>query len=195
MKIINRVIFNSLFPVLLYLVANTSLKAQPAEGETGRDSLSYKRVSVGVNLLDYYGGDMLGMGGSITSPFWDGFALRATGGIHSVETILPGGTNTTFCPFYSIQLGLVMRHFAISPKVACYVEAGAVVIFPNSNITTKSNTEGEYILIGEEIYVTHNKTFFLEAGGVNGQVREDKLPSEPYYAAGLLISTGLRIHL
>ncbi len=95
--------------------------------------------------------------------------------------------------YSNIMLGVSSVSYKITPAIGLYGEGGFITIFPSSQFASSSAEFGGYGLFGFEFYFYDGFCYFLEAGGVGTGATADKLPTEPIYSNGFLMSVGFKI--
>ncbi len=151
------------------------------------------RFAIGYNLSQYQ--KDFGVGINLTSPYVAKFmAFRLVSNMQWFENIPNGETNFRWNTYYNFRFGVVTRQFLISNKISLYSEGGLIAILPNSNTSSVTLKLGGYGLFGFEFHPSPNFSQFIETGGIGTDAVADKLPGNPIYCNGFLVSAGFRIH-
>lgn len=148
-------------------------------------------LSFGMQLNQYQRD--FGLGFQVTSPaiFNDHLALRARYNFMFHEYV--NGDAYTWEPYSNLTVG-VIGYAATNGSTRLYGEGGLIMIFPSSSFASGNNVGG-YGLFGFEFFMANPASYFIELGGVGSGARADKLPLEPIYSNGFMISTGFRFTL
>lgn len=151
------------------------------------------RLGFGFQLNQYQ--HDFGLGVCFTSPYFaDGhMAFRVKGNYMYLQH--PKNDETTWSPYGNITLGYVGIAGEIGGFMRLYGEGGVIFIFPNAEFSKDSYHIGGYGLFGFEFYMYSNTCYFIELGGVGTGATADKVPGEPIYSNGFIISTGFRFLL
>ena len=144
--------------------------------------------------LNQYQNDF-GIGLSLTSPHFahDHIAIRTRGNMMYYEHVKDG--EMTWTPYMNLTVGLIGVGGYVGENIRLYGEGGLVTIFPASGFSTKSAEFGGYGLFGFEFFMQNSFNYFIELGGIGTGATANKLPANPIYSNGFLISTGFRTYL
>ena len=107
----------------------------------------------------------------------------------------PENDETTWTPYSNFTFGLVSGRTEISKAVRLYGEGGVIGLLPSSDFSSEDFEFGGYGLFGFEFFINNNNIYFIEIGGVGTGATADKIPSQPIYSNGLLLSAGFRVQL
>ena len=144
--------------------------------------------------------DDFGLGINLTSPtIAKAFAIRLRGNFmyfEHPEFNRPNGTETqTWTPYSNIMLGLAGFSGVVANHFKLYGEGGLVAILPASEFSDESQVLGGYGLFGFELFSSNTTSYFFEAGGIGTGANAEKIPSEPIYSNGFLMTVGFRYTL
>lgn len=136
-----------------------------------------------------------GLGLSVTSPMLanDNLGIRIRGNLMFYEHVKNG--TTTWSPYANMTLGLIGIGGTIADFIRLYGEGGVVFLMPAESFTNEDFVIGGYGLFGFEFFMDKGINYFIEIGGVGTGAVADKIPAEPIYSNGLVISTGFRFYL
>ncbi|MEO1260197.1 MAG: hypothetical protein AAFZ15_15485 [Bacteroidota bacterium] len=136
-----------------------------------------------------------GIGANVTSPafLYDKVAVRLRGNLMFHQH--PENDETTWTPYANFTFGLVSGRTQISDVIRLYGEGGVIGLLPASDFSTEDFEFGGYGLFGFEFFLGTNGNYFIEIGGVGTGATADKIPSQPIYSNGLLLSVGYRVQL
>ena len=150
-------------------------------------------VSFGFNINQFQ--KDFGLGIDIISPYFANkkVAVKIGGNIKWFEHLK--GSETTWTPYQNIQIGIRGRQFIIEDKLSIYGEGGSIILFPNTNFSSKSTEYGGYGLFGFEFKATDKFGYYLEMGGIGIGAKADKINNKPIYSNGFLTNVGFRISL
>jgi hypothetical protein len=148
--------------------------------------------SIGFQLNEYH--QDFGLGINITSPYFANsiMAIRLRGNFMYFEHFTQ--STSIKASYNNLTLGLVSGKTKISNSIALYGEGGLLAIFPSSDFSTNKFEIGGYGLFGFEFYFSPEFSYFLEAGGLGAGSSANKLPTNPAYSDGFLISVGFRLN-
>ena len=153
----------------------------------------YKGFGFGTQIGQYQ--KDFGIGFNITSPYFanDKVAFRMRVNLMYNENIQ--NAVTTWTPYSNISFGVCGVSGMVGDNIRLYGEGGLIGILPSNKFSSKQVLFGGYGLFGFEFFMTPNKNYFIEIGGVGTNAKEDKIAFQPIYSNGLLISTGFRLYL
>ena len=134
-----------------------------------------------------------GLGIHLISPYFlhSKVAVRAGANLQWFEYF--DGTETTWTPYQSIQLGLRSRSSIIENKIFIYGEGGVICLFPSNDFSGNSTDFGGYGLFGFEFKASQGFGYFIELGGVGTGARADQVVSKPIFSNGFMMAVGLRV--
>ena len=101
---------------------------------------------------------------------------------------------TEWEPYGNIMLGFSSSHH-ISEAVALYGEGGVIGVLPSNKFSDSDFVIGGYGLFGFEFYFADEFCYFFEAGAVGIGATADKIPTEPIYSNGFVMSVGWKLKL
>ena len=147
----------------------------------------------GFHLNQYQ--DDFGLGLNLTSPYflYDNIAVRVRGNLMFYQHVKDN--ETVWSPYSSISFGVVGVGGYVGNSIRLYGEGGIIGLFPSTEFTNESFVFGGYGLFGFEFFMSKNINYYIELGGVGTGAKADKLPANPIYSNGFLISVGFRFHL
>ena len=103
---------------------------------------------------------------------------------------------TTWSPYGNYSLGFLGVGGVAGGFVRLYGEGGILLVTPPGAISTSSVEIGGYGVFGFEFFMSsHEETpvsYFIELGGVGTGATADKIPGQPIFSNGFLISVGFR---
>ena len=171
--------------VSIMTLVTCSLNAQENSISTG--------FSFGFQLNQYQ--KDFGLGLSVTSPYFihDRIAIRMRGNLMYNEHLKD--EKITWTPYYNLSLGVVGVTAYVAGSIKLYGEGGLIALIPSSDFSDKNFVLGGYGVFGFEFYPGTRGCYFIELGGVGTGATADKIPSNPIYSNGFLISTGTRFHI
>jgi hypothetical protein len=169
----------------------------PAEAQDKLPDRANK-FSFGFHLNNYQ--QDFGLGLNVTSPYiasgWVAFRGRANMQFHQH---LDTENSTTWSPYGSFQLGVIGVGGVAGGFARFYGEGGLMLILPNADFSSSSTEIGGYGLFGFEFFMATDPavpvSYFIELGGVGAGATADKIPGNPIYSNGFLISVGFRGYL
>lgn len=177
---------------LLFLVCSTSLLAQ----ET--DDGSFENWAFGFNINEFH--QDFGVGLQAVSPFFGKKVKAAVRGVYNFQYLqhLNSAASSTWTPYKNAQLGIKFASPIVSDHFRYYGEAGGIGIFPNEEFSSSSSEWGLYGIFGFEFLFGNLKGaprgYFIELGAVGTGANADRVPGNPIYSNGFLISVGLRFY-
>ncbi len=134
-----------------------------------------------------------GLGINLTSPYFanNKIAIRARGNFMWYEHLDNNGT-TTWTPYSNLSIGIIGVGGEIGNFARLYGEGGLLVLLPSGDFSSESTDIGGYGLFGFEFFMNSSSNYFIEIGGVGTGATADKIPDNPIYSNGLMISVGYR---
>ena len=100
--------------------------------------------------------------------------------------------SVTWSPYFNVSAGLIGIAGYVGDYIKLYGEGGVIGLFPSSEFSSEDFVFGGYGLFGFEFYMNNSSNYFIEIGGVGTGATADKVPTNPIYSNGLLISVGFR---
>ncbi|MEQ8624886.1 MAG: hypothetical protein RJQ00_03285 [Vicingaceae bacterium] len=175
----------SIILLCIVLSFSSEVKAQPEE----KSGLGF-----GFQLNQYQ--NDFGLGVNLSSPnfFNESMCIRLRANAMFNEYV-NDEFKTDWEPYANIMLGFSSASYKISDAIALYGEGGVIGIFPASKISSSDLDIGGYGIFGFEFYFYDGFCYFIEAGGIGTGATADKLPAEPIYSNGFLMSVGLKVKL
>jgi len=147
-----------------------------------------------------------GLGLNLTSPYFanNNMAVRFRANLMFNEHFENGSDTdgkdskddkdgTTWTPYSNLSLGFFGVAGIVADFIRLYGEGGVICILPSSEFSSDSYVMGGYGLFGFEFYTYSKFNYFIELGGLGTGASADKIPGEPIYSNGFMISTGFRI--
>ena len=136
-----------------------------------------------------------GIGLQATSPYFgkDKIAIRAR--FNGMFYEHPVNNETTWTIYSNLGLGIIGVSGTIQNFMRLYGEGGILLLFPSADFSSKNTEFGGYGLFGFEFFMSPGTNYFIEIGGVGTGANADKIPNNPIYSNGLLISVGFRVQL
>jgi len=134
-----------------------------------------------------------GIGVDIITPYFASSKLAIKIGTnvkwleHIQESIM------TWTPYQNVQIGIRSRHFIIEDKFFIYGEGGSLILFPNSQFSSKKSRFGGYGVFGFEFKGSSHFGFYLELGAAGSGAKADLITHEPIYSNGFITNVGFRI--
>jgi hypothetical protein len=137
----------------------------------------------------------LNLGLNVTSPtFFDGaMAIRARVALAYYEHVVL--ERTTWTPYAHASIGLAGFSGFLNESIRCYGEGGFILLLPSAEFSEKSAVPGGYGLFGFEFFLTKHMAYSIEIGGTGTGAVADRVPTDPIYSNGLMISAGVRVVL
>lgn len=173
--------------LMIFLNMMFGFKIQAQENTTSNN------FAIGFQLNEYQ--NDFGIGLSATSPYFahNRVAIRLRGNLMWNEHLKD--EKVTWSPYGNVTLGAVVVAGHFAGFIKAYAEGGFAGLFPSSEFSTESFVFGGYGLFGFEFYPGKRSCYFIEAGGIGTGATADKIPTNPIYSNGFIISTGLRFHI
>lgn len=161
------------------------------EGKAQEETIN-KGFGYGMHLSQYQRD--FGIGAQLTSPYFlkDRLAVRLRGNFMFNEHLDVENDETTWTGYGNLTLGIVSVGGYVGEHIRLYGEAGAIVIFPNDEFSTKSTEFGFYGSFGFEFFSAPGSNYFIEIGGMGTGAHADAIPGKPIYSNGLMLSVGWR---
>ena len=147
----------------------------------------------GFHLNQYQ--DDFGLGLNMTSPYflYDNIAVRLRGNFMFYQHVQDN--ETVWSPYSSVSFGVVAVGGNVGDFIRLYGEGGIIGLFPSTEFSDGNFVFGGYGLFGFEFFMSKNFNYFIELGGVGTGAKADKLPANPIYSNGFLISVGFRFQI
>ena len=135
-----------------------------------------------------------GIGLQATSPYFakDRLAVRFRANFMFHEHLDLETANTAWTPYWNLTLGIISVGGYVNDRIRLYGEAGGIMILPSDEFSTQSTEFGLYGTFGFEFFMTPGHNYFIEIGGVGTGAKADKIPTNPIYSNGLMLSVGFR---
>jgi hypothetical protein len=137
-----------------------------------------------------------GAGISVSSPFYQGMAIRLKSQMMVHEYLNDNTGQTSLAYYAATSAGLAFVIGRIGETVRIYGEGGPVMVLPSSEFTSDNLTFGGYLIMGSEWIASRSRTylsFFLETGYGGTLARADLARNSPYFATGFLLNAGIRL--
>jgi len=149
------------------------------------------KLEFGFNVNQFH--KDFGVGVHLISPYFLLAKVAVTAGVNLQWFEYYDGSETTWTPYQSFQIGLRSRSPIIENKLFIYGEGGVLTILPNSDFSNKSSEFGGYGVFGFEFKSRPIFGYYIELGGVGTGAIADELATNPIYSNGFLTKVGLRI--
>lgn len=177
---------NYLFGITLIVLFVSVVKAQTPIN---------KGFAFGLNLNQFQ--HDFGIGINVASPSFakGNLVVRASANLQYLQHVELDVAEETWTGYGAFRLGLSSIGRSIADGIKLYGEGGAALLLPNDTFSDESAIIGVYGLFGFEFYMDSYSSFFFEAGGLGINSVAEKLPNNPIYANGFMMSVGWRIHL
>ncbi len=157
---------------------------------------NFNDMSLGYILCE--NGNDFGLGLSITSPYFfnNGIAIKLAGLLMFNSFI--DSDYDQWQMYYATKLGFVGGSM-INDKIRVYGEGGAILLIPNSTVSSQDYMFGGYGSFGFEFLMTTRMSFYSELGAngiaINGDSLDTNSPDyKRIYFNGFAINVGLRFY-
>lgn len=173
-----------------YFILGLALLASTASFSQG--SAMNNGLALGFHLNQHQ--NDFGLGVNVTSPYFleNRLAVRLRGDMNWHQHINVSSNNTTWSPYFNFSLGFIGVGGYIGEHIRLYGEGGVIALLPSDDFSNESSHIGGYGLFGFEFFMSPNRNYFIELGGMGVGATADKIPGEPIYSNGFLTNVGYR---
>ena len=123
-------------------------------------------------------------------------AVRLSAQYQYYEHLDTSKMSNTWSPYWAFDVGFVSASATLLDFIRLYSHNGAVFVLPNPAFSEKSIAFGAFSKLGIELMFNAQKkawgSYFIEGGWIGIFSVADRLPNNPIYGNGFLVSTGVR---